>query len=272
MTGVHYLTRKSPVINLSHLPRNSMLEPLDLPPPQCPVLSLAGDSLQQRYAAFVAQAVKTRPSVNEAGLRELGQQLAGELLSKAIDLGSSKAHELSDEIYWLVQCAAIVSLHADGPESAAFAGYRKHVDYYRGTGRIGAQVEAFERYVAANGVPADETEIQSRSADGRYRLLLTPWEAGNTQWVYQPRIIDTRQGTCLLAFHDNRWSVDSDTWLSAGTVELTLRKYPGNQARRSVQAVIDCDQRYAQAGALAEIELAELEGVLDALLDSIEPT
>lgn len=272
MTGVQYLTRKSSVINLSHLPRNRLPEPLDLPPPQCPVLGLAGESLQQRYAAFIAQTAETPPPVSGSGLRELGQQLASELLSKAIDLGSSKAHELSDEIYWLVQCAAIVSLHADGPQSAAFAGYRKHVDYYRGAGRIGAQVEAFERYVAANGLPADEVEIQSCSADDRYRLLVTPWEAGNTHWVYRPRIIDTRQGTCLLAFDDNRWSVDSDTWLSAGKVELTLRKYPGNQVRRSVQVVIDCDQRYAQAGPLAEIELAELESVLDALLSSAEPT
>ncbi|BDM22650.1 MULTISPECIES: hypothetical protein [Pseudomonas] len=259
------------MINISHLPRNRTTEPLDLPPPQCPVLGLASESLQQRYAAFIVQAVKTRLPVNEAGLRELGQQLASELLSKATDLGSSMAHELSDEIYWLVQCAAIVSLHADGPQSAAFAGYRKHVDYYRGMGRVGAQVEAFERYVAANGLPADEREIQSRSADDRYRLLVTPWEAGNTHWVYRPQIIDTGQGTCLLAFDDSRWSADSSTWLSAGQVELTLRKYPGNQPRRSLQVVIDCDQRHAQAGSRVEVELVELEGVLDALLNSADP-
>ncbi|MGJ7546886.1 hypothetical protein [Pseudomonas alloputida] len=261
------------MIDLSHLPRNRRApEPLDLPPPQCPLLGLAGQSLQQRYATFVAQAAQALPPVQAAALREVGQQLASELLSKAIDLGSSKAHELSDEIYWLAQCAAIVSLYADGPQSAAFARHRKHVDDHQGLGRTGAQVEAFQRYVAANGQPADEVETQSRSEDDRYRLLVAPWEAGNTHWVYRPRIIDTRQGTCLLAFEDRRWSADVSTWLSAWQVELTLRKYPGNQPRRSVQVVIDCDQRLAQAGTLAEIELSELESVLDALLNSADPT
>ena len=261
------------MINLSHLPRNRRApEPLDLPPPQCPELGLAGQSLQQRYAAFIAQAVETLPPVQAAALREVGQPLARELLSKAFDLGSSKGHELSDEIYWLVQCAAIVSLYADGPLSAAFAGYRKHVDYYQDMGRFGAQVEAFQHYVAANGLPADEVEIQSRSADDRYRLLVNPWEAGNTHWVYRPRILGTRQGTRLLAFEDRRWSADSSTWLSAWQVELTLRKYPGNQARRSVQVVIECDQRLAQAGAQTEIELSELESVVDALLNGADPT
>ncbi|MBO9550161.1 hypothetical protein [Pseudomonas sp.] len=261
------------MINLFHLPRNRRApEPLDLPPPQCPALGLAGQSLQQRYAAFIAQAAETLPPVQAAALREVGQQLARELLSKAIDLGSSKAHELSDEIYWLVQSSAIVSLYTDGPQSAAFAGYRKHVDYYQGMGRFAAQVEAFQRYVAANGQPADEVEIQSHSEDDRYRLLVTPWEAGNSHWVYRPRIIDTRQGTCLLAFEDRRWSADISTWLNAWQVELTLRKYPGNQARRSVQVVIDCDQRLAQAGTLVEIELSELERVLEALLNGADPT
>ncbi|WP_110638108.1 hypothetical protein [Pseudomonas sp. CC120222-01a] len=260
------------MINLFHLPRNRRApEPLDLPPPQCPVLGLAGQSLQQRYVSFIAQAVGTLPPVQAAALREVGQPLARELLSKAVDLGSSKGHELSDEIYWLVQCAAIVSLYADGPQSAAFAGYRKHVDYYQGMARFAAQVEAFQCYVDANGQPADEVDIHSRSEDDRYRLLVTPWEAASSHWVYCPRIIDTRQGTCLLAFEDRRWSADISTWVSAWQVELTLRKYPGNQARRSVQVVIDCDQRLAQAGTLAEIELSELESVVDALLNGADP-
>ena len=106
----------------------------------------------------------------------------------------------------------------------------------------------------------------SQSADGRYQVLVTPWEAANTHWVYRPRIIDTRQGSCLLAFEDARWSAEHSTWHGDSTVELTLRKYPGNQAVRSIQVLIDCAGRQAQVGSRSHIEPAALEGILDYLL------
>jgi len=86
--------------------------------------------------------------------------------------------------------------------------------------------------------------------------------------VYRPRIIDTQQGTCQLKFEGGRWSAYSSTYLNAWQVELRLRRYPSNQASRSVQVVINWAERLAQAGALSEFELSGLEGVLDALLNN----
>jgi len=254
--------------NLAWLPHNGVLEPLDLPPPDCPLLGLVGVPLQQRYSAFMAQVAKTPAPVADATLGEAGRHLASDLLSQAITLGSNKAHETSDEIYWLVQSAAIASLFADGAQSAAFAGYRQHVEYYAGAPRMAAQVEAFDRYVAADGQPAEDSELLSRSADDRYRIMVRPWEAGNTHWVYSPRIIDTRQGTCLLRFEDARWSTELSTWRTASTVELLLSKYPGGQPCPQVKVIIDCAKRCARLDEGGEMELTELENVIDARLAS----
>jgi len=139
--------------NLAWLPRNRVFEPLDLPLPDYPPLGLVGEPLQQRYSAFLAQVTKTPAPVADEALRDAGRHLASELLSQAITLGCSKAHELSDEVYWLVQSAAIASLFADGAHSAEFAGYRQHVQHYQSADRMAAQVAAFDRYVAATGQP-----------------------------------------------------------------------------------------------------------------------
>jgi len=139
--------------NLAWLPRNRVYEPLDLPPPEIPPLGLVGAPLQQRYAAFLAQVTKAPAPVTDDALRDAGRHLASELLSQAITLGCSKAHELSDEVYWLVQSAATASLFADGAHSAEFAGYRQHVQHYQSADRMAAQVAAFDRYVAATGQP-----------------------------------------------------------------------------------------------------------------------
>jgi len=137
--------------NLAWLPVNRRYEALDLPPPEIPLLGLVGAPLQQRYVAFLAQVISA--PVTDDALRDTGRHLARELLSQAITLGSSKGTENSDEIYWLVQSAAIASLFADGAQSPEFAGYRQHVVSYQSADRMAAQVAAFDRYVAANGQP-----------------------------------------------------------------------------------------------------------------------
>lgn len=254
--------------NLAWLPHNGVLEPLDLPPPDCPLLGLVGVPLQQRYSAFMAQVAKTPAPVADATLGEAGRHLASDLLSQAITLGSNKAHETSDEIYWLVQSAATVSMFTDGAQSVEFARYHPHVRYYEAAPRMAAQVQAFDRYVAACGLPVADSEIQSRSADGGYRVMVRPWEAANSHWVYSPRIVDTRQGTCLLHFEDARWSAQISTWRTPSTVELVLRKYPGNQPRSELRVIIDCANRCARLEEGGEVELTKLEGELDARLDN----
>jgi len=251
--------------NLAWLPRNRVFEPLDLPLPDYPPLGLVGAPLQQRYSAFLAQVTKTPAPVADEALRDAGRQLARELLSQAITLGSSKGTENSDEIYWLVQSAAIASLFADGGQSPEFAGYRQHVLSYQSADRMAAQVAAFDRYVAANGQPIDDTDRLSSSADGAYRIMVSPWDPAHSHWVYSPRIIDTRLGTCLLSFKDAGWSAEHSTWHTQTAVELVLRKYPGRQGKQ-VRVLIDCANRCARLETGGEIELVDLESALDACL------
>lgn len=255
--------------NLAWMPTFEALKPLDLAPPACPPLGPSTGQLASRYRAYIAQ-VETldTPLANEA-LREVGQRLARDLLEKAIDLSSSKAQELSPDIYWLMQSAALASLFADGPQSDAFAAYRNHVHYYRNAALMTAQVGAFDLYVTSRSPrqPVDESETQSSSPDGHYSVQVTPWEARNSLWVYSPRIIDTWQGICIFRFSDACWSVDRSTWLNSTTVELELRKFPGDRMGQGVRVVVDCDGLVARWGSGKAVALSDLETALEAFLN-----
>ncbi|RON48273.1 hypothetical protein [Pseudomonas frederiksbergensis] len=258
--------------NLVWMPTFEALKPLDLPPPACPPLGLSTGQLVSRYRAYIAQ-VETldTPVANEA-LRVAGRRLARDLLEKAIDLSSSKAQELSQDIYWLMQSAALASLFADGPQSDEFVAYRNHVHYYKDAALMTAQVGAFDLYVTSRNPrkPAQlvgESEIQSSSPDGHYCVQVTPWEARNSLWVYPPRIIDTRQGICVFRFSDACWSADQSNWLTPTTVELKLRKFPGDRMGQGVRVVVDCDGRVARWGSGKTVELSDLESALEAFLN-----
>ena len=110
-----------------------------------------------------------------------------------------------------------------------------------------------------------ETEIQSTSPDDHYRVEVTPWEARNTQWVCSPRIVDTWQGSRVFQFEDVRWSADQSVWLNPTTVELKLRKFPGDKTGRGVSVVIDCAGLVARLGDGSVVELSVLEAALDAI-------
>jgi hypothetical protein len=112
-----------------------------------------------------------------------------------------------------------------------------------------------------------ETEVQSTSPDDHYRVEVAPWEARNTQWVCSPRIVDTWQGSCVFQFEDARWSADQSVWLNPTTVELKLRKFPGDKTGLGVCVVIDCAGLVARFGDGSEVELSKLEGALEALLN-----
>ncbi|MGF6110346.1 hypothetical protein [Pseudomonas frederiksbergensis] len=259
--------------NLAWMPTFEALKPLDLPPPACPPLGPSTGQLASRYRAYIAQVEPLDTPVANEALREAGQRLARDLLAKAIDLSYSKAQELSPDIYWLMQSAALASLFADGPQSDAFVAYRNHVHYYRDAALMTAQVGAFDLYVTSRSPrqPMNESEIQSRSPDDHYCVEVTPWEARHSLWVYPPRIIDTRQGICILRFSDACWSADQSTWLNPTTVELTLRKFPGDRMGQGVRVVVDCDGRVARWGSGKTVALSDLESALEAVLNKIRP-
>lgn len=115
-------------------------------------------------------------------------------------------------------------------------------------------------------MPLSQSETQSTSPTGRYRIEATPWEAGNSHWVYPPHIIDAESGACLFEFEDKCWSLDRAAWLSGTHVELMLRKYPGQLTGEGQRVSVDCAGRVARCGEGVEVELAGLESALESLL------
>ena len=136
--------------NLSWLPINREAEVFEpLMPPACPDLTLVDALLLQRYRVFV---IANDPAglTSEATINcDNPGQLATELYKQGENLGYGRGTESSFEIYWLMQCAAIVSLLTHGPQSEQFLTYRKHVDYYRNSDLTREQVQLFDDYVAS---------------------------------------------------------------------------------------------------------------------------
>ncbi|WDY60167.1 hypothetical protein [Pseudomonas sp. PSKL.D1] len=257
--------------NLAWLPRNQAPEPLDMALPECPPLSLAPAPLQQRYRAFIAQVDVTRAPTLEPVLIDQGQHLASALNQQAMNLSSRPASENSDEIYWLLQCAALVALHTHGLQSPAFAAYRQRVEQYQAGTRTADQVQAFARYIAGKSLPGYADECFSASPGGHFQIVVSPWEPRHSLWVHTPRLVDRQQGTCLFSFADRQWSMDAANWVNASTVQLTLRKFPGHQTREGIRVVIDCARRCGWLHEGREVELAELEAELEARLNSAGP-
>lgn len=112
-----------------------------------------------------------------------------------------------------------------------------------------------------------DIETLSLSPDGRYHIQATPWEAGNSHWLFPPQIIDTQNANVVFSFKDPLWSADSSTWLSPTRVELKLRKYPGHRAPLGLTVIIECALRIAEYGDGTHIDLAGLESTLEGMLD-----
>ena len=134
--------------NLSWIPINCETEVfVPLLPPACPDLTLVDALLLQRYRVFVIanEPVGLTPQ-NTINL-ENADQLAADLYKQAENLGFCRGTESSFDIYWLIQCAAIVSLLTHGPQSEQFLGYRK--DVARSSDQAGKQAQMFDDYVAS---------------------------------------------------------------------------------------------------------------------------
>lgn len=145
-TEVRPLTRVEQ--NLAWLPVYEAPKPLSLPLPACPEFSRDEHALRNRYEAYIEQAENIGAQGPDEAFRETGRQLASDFLSRAMDYSSSKALEFSHDIYWFLQCAAVVSLFADGAKSTAFLSYQEDVHHYRDGRLTQAQVFAFDAYVS----------------------------------------------------------------------------------------------------------------------------
>lgn len=135
--------------NLSRLPVYEEPEPFSTSLPGCPPLWPEDNELHNRYLAYVTHAQKIGALALTEPQRAEGHELAQKLHSRAIDLSCAKATEQCVEIYWYMQCAAVVSLFAHGAESEEFIRYRKDVHHYKDGRMTSHQVWAFDIYVNA---------------------------------------------------------------------------------------------------------------------------
>jgi hypothetical protein len=116
-------------------------------PPRCPHFDDANPSLFERYSEFIHDHGENGAEGRSIEWRQAAFSLASDLHSEAVSLGMSKAYESSDDIYWLEQCAAIVSLVAFGRRSPDFEKYEAAVHYYRAFACTAERVAAFDIYV-----------------------------------------------------------------------------------------------------------------------------
>ncbi|WP_131177673.1 DUF6508 domain-containing protein [Phytopseudomonas dryadis] len=157
---------------------------LMLAPPALPPLNHASAQLQARYRAFVS-----RPHPDPV----VGRQLVRDLRAAAIDLSSTKAHEPSPDIYWLIQGAATVALLACGSGSDEFKACQRDLHAYRDAPLTRIQVQWFDRHVATVDT-SSYLHVQPADID---ELL-----------AFQPRLYpDGTPIQAVVACHDDRWPV-----------------------------------------------------------------
>ncbi len=153
-------------------------------PPALPPLLNAPAQLQERYRDFVRQ---PQHDVDQ------GRQLARDLHGEAVNLGSTKAHEQSPDIYWLTQGAATVALLACGPGSAEFKAYQRDVHGYKEGPLTWIQVGWFDRYVA--------------SVDTSSYLHVQPADMDELLAFLPQLYPDGAPIQAVVAYHDGRWPV-----------------------------------------------------------------
>lgn len=116
-------------------------------PPKCPRFSDADPVLFERYSAFIQDVSLSGTSNRGVEWHQRARALASDLHSEAMALGMSRAYEYSDDIYWLDQCAAVVSFIAFGRLSSDFEKYQAAVHYYAAFPNTKPRVIEFDRYV-----------------------------------------------------------------------------------------------------------------------------
>lgn len=100
------------------------------------------------------------------------------------------------------------------------------------------------------------------SPDGTHVLVLTAYEAMNSQWVEAGTVIRARDEALLVEIGEWNWHVDSAIWLADDRLQLALRRFPGDVAGLSLS--LDFTERAADAGSGADhVPFAQLSEWLE---------
>ncbi len=65
------------------------------------------------------------------------------------------------------------------------------------------------------------------SPNGQYNVSFSSYEVSMSHWIDQPYLIRVADDVCLFMLNADSWSAWTVRWLDNSTVELFMRKYPG---------------------------------------------
>lgn len=68
------------------------------------------------------------------------------------------------------------------------------------------------------------------SPNGQYKVSFSSYEIRMSHWIDQPFLIRVSDNVCLFTLNTDVWSAWKVNWLDESTVELFVRKYPGQIA------------------------------------------
>lgn len=115
--------------------------------PTCPQLPDADQSVYSDYIAFIQDITSNGVGYRPIEWHKSAEMLAANLHTDAMRLGMSRAYEFSGDIYFLDQCAAVVSFIAFGRKSNLFEKYEAILHQYALHDSTLKRVAEFDRFV-----------------------------------------------------------------------------------------------------------------------------
>ncbi|MBK5374140.1 MULTISPECIES: hypothetical protein [unclassified Pseudomonas] len=100
--------------------------------------------------------------------------------------------------------------------------------------------------------------------DGRIAITVEPREMRMSHWLYAPLVVDQQRQQVLLDLSESLWDLIGTADETANSLELLLRKYPGD--RPSVMLSVDLDSGELKLGE-QRIEPSQLLSALDSTLN-----
>lgn len=98
------------------------------------------------------------------------------------------------------------------------------------------------------------------SPEGQYKVSFSSYEVRMSHWIDQPYLIRVSDNVRLFALDADGWSAWTVRWLDDSTVELLMRKYPGQ-----VECTVELNAGTNQAQAVSRT--ASVAGTFSAVKD-----
>ncbi|EJN35790.1 hypothetical protein [Pseudomonas sp. GM80] len=100
--------------------------------------------------------------------------------------------------------------------------------------------------------------------DGRVAISVEPREMRMSHWLYAPKVVDQQRQQVLLDLSDSLWDLIATADETPDSIELMLRKYPGD--RGSVMVSVGLDSGELRIGE-RRVDAGQLLAALDSTLN-----